>query len=266
MLSIGEFSKLCRVSTKTLRHYDAIGLIKPKHINAENGYRYYDAAQLKRMVFIDKLKRYRFSLAEIAILMLAGDRDMLKAAIRKKKHELRSVMDAQQHILESMESDILKLERSMDIMQNNYKIELVETAPLNILSVRKMMGLKDFEAVFGELFGLVYGEKFSVCGVPLAIYHDKEFNPESSDIEVAVEVKESGKTGTRTLAGGTCCKTVFIGPYVDFTSAYAALGEWVEQEGYEVAAPPYERYIKGANDKVPPSEYVTDIYFPIKKK
>ncbi len=39
MLSIGEFSKICEVSTKTLRYYSEIGLIYPDEINPENGYR-----------------------------------------------------------------------------------------------------------------------------------------------------------------------------------------------------------------------------------
>jgi DNA-binding transcriptional MerR regulator len=40
-LSIGEFSKICEVSTKTLRCYDAIGLLNADEINIESGYRYY---------------------------------------------------------------------------------------------------------------------------------------------------------------------------------------------------------------------------------
>ncbi|MBS7021417.1 MAG: MerR family DNA-binding transcriptional regulator, partial [Firmicutes bacterium] len=51
MLTIGEFSKLCQVSTKTLRYYEEIGLIFPSQINSENGYRYYDILQLKIMLF-----------------------------------------------------------------------------------------------------------------------------------------------------------------------------------------------------------------------
>ena len=33
MLSIGEFSKICKVSTKTLRYYAEIGLILPNKTN-----------------------------------------------------------------------------------------------------------------------------------------------------------------------------------------------------------------------------------------
>lgn len=41
MLTIGEFSSICRVSTKTLRYYAEIGLILPEEVNPENGYRYF---------------------------------------------------------------------------------------------------------------------------------------------------------------------------------------------------------------------------------
>ncbi|BFH13218.1 hypothetical protein J6TS7_63070 [Paenibacillus dendritiformis] len=65
MLSIGEFSKICGVSAKTLRYYDEIGLIQPDEINPENGYRYYSISQLKKMLLINRLKSYSFSLEEI---------------------------------------------------------------------------------------------------------------------------------------------------------------------------------------------------------
>ena len=64
MLSIGEFSKICQVSTKTLRYYEEIGLLYPKYVN-EHGYRYYDTSQLEKMLMIQRLKNYYFSLDEI---------------------------------------------------------------------------------------------------------------------------------------------------------------------------------------------------------
>ena len=65
MLTIGEFSNICRVSTKTLRYYAEIGLILPDEINPENGYRYYSINQLEKMLLINHLKAYCFSLEEI---------------------------------------------------------------------------------------------------------------------------------------------------------------------------------------------------------
>ena len=69
MLSIGEFSKICQVYTKTLRYYAEIGLILPNEINYENGYRYYYIDQLETMLFIKRLKSYNFSLEEIKIIL-----------------------------------------------------------------------------------------------------------------------------------------------------------------------------------------------------
>ena len=68
MLTIGEFSKICRVSTKTLRYYDRIDLLKPGQVDNDSGYRYYEVAQLQDMLLISRLKQYQFSLPEIAAL------------------------------------------------------------------------------------------------------------------------------------------------------------------------------------------------------
>lgn len=46
MFKIGDFSKLSRVSVKTLRYYDEIGLLKPVGVDRFTRYRYYSAEQL----------------------------------------------------------------------------------------------------------------------------------------------------------------------------------------------------------------------------
>lgn len=69
MLSISEFSRMCKVSTKVLCYYEEIELIKPSKINPENNYRYYSTEQLETMRFIEHLKQYNFSLEEIRTIM-----------------------------------------------------------------------------------------------------------------------------------------------------------------------------------------------------
>ena len=88
MLSIGEFSNICQVSAKTLRYYAEIGLLEPSEVNPENGYRYYAIEQLEKMLFINRLKAYSFSLDEIkTILQLEEIQDdhLYLAFIHKKK-------------------------------------------------------------------------------------------------------------------------------------------------------------------------------------
>jgi DNA-binding transcriptional MerR regulator len=45
-LRIGEFSCRGHVSAKALRHYETVGLLKPGHVDAATGYRYYLAAEV----------------------------------------------------------------------------------------------------------------------------------------------------------------------------------------------------------------------------
>ena len=46
--SIREVAKMTGVSTRTLRYYDAIGLLKPLYTN-DSGYRYYGEEELDRL-------------------------------------------------------------------------------------------------------------------------------------------------------------------------------------------------------------------------
>lgn len=90
MLTIGEFSNICKVSTKTLRYYAEIGLILPNEINPKNGYRYYSIDQLEKMLLINRLKAYHFSLEEIKTILESEELldETLFTALNKKKKEI----------------------------------------------------------------------------------------------------------------------------------------------------------------------------------
>ncbi|MEH7154599.1 MerR family DNA-binding transcriptional regulator, partial [Bacillus thuringiensis] len=47
MYTIAEFSRICKMSTRMLRHYDKEEILKPAYVNPVNGYRYYEQEQLE---------------------------------------------------------------------------------------------------------------------------------------------------------------------------------------------------------------------------
>ncbi len=266
MLTIGEFSKLSRVSAKTLRYYDQIGLIKPKYVSGENGYRFYEASQLRDMLLVSRLKQYLFSLPEIAAVLAKKDDDYLVSLIREKRSLLLSQISDQEHVLLQMERDIEKIERCENIMESKYQIKTVDFQPRNIYSVRQMMSMNDFGEVFGKLYMGLGKNRYSPAGPCLSVYHDEEnFNRDHTDVEVGVVVAEESGDGIRRLDPGFCCYAAHVGPYDDFTACYTALAEWIEREGYTISGEPVELYVKGCEDGVKPEEYVTEIYFPITK-
>ncbi|AVK83799.1 MerR family transcriptional regulator [Lysinibacillus sp. B2A1] len=274
MLSIGEFSKICGVSTKTLRYYDEIGLIKPDGINAENGYRYYSIRQLKRMLFINRLKSYHFSLEEIkTILELEEDQseEKLCTALHRKKHEIQEKLKSFEYLLHQLNHDISDLEKGVPIMSylDDIEVQLVETKPMNILSKRLMMRSDDYEVgyvrYFNELYEKIATEKLTLLGKPMTIYHSPDYNPVGNDTEFAIPIKEV-VSGARDLPGGLCAKSILKGAYPELTSVYANLMKWMDHEGYELILPPYEIYITDPNQTKNSENYVTEVYFPIKKK
>ena len=263
MLTIGEFSRICRVSVKTIRYYDQIGLLKPRQVSRDSGYRYYETAQLQDMLLIQRLKRYGFSLPEVAVALSARDPEALRQVLLEKKDAFLRDIQSQQHVLLLMERDIQRIERRENIMQTNYSIKTVQMQPKSICSIRRTMSLKDFNEAFGALCAEMEKNRVRPAGPFLSVYHDEEFNPESTDIEVGAVVAETEAPCVRTLDPGLCCMATHVGPYDDFSPCYAALSEWIEREGYTVSGPPFELYLKGYESGAAPEEFVTEIYMPI---
>ena len=85
MLQIGEFSKICQVSVKTLRHYDKLGLLIPAKIDHLTGYRYYQIEQIDTMNYIQRLKRYGFSLDEIIHIIALSDQREISQLLRNSR-------------------------------------------------------------------------------------------------------------------------------------------------------------------------------------
>lgn len=71
-MTIGEFSKFCQVTVKTLHYYDKMGLLVPNEVNEWSHYRYYDVSQMQQLNAILRLKDMGFSLEEIGDLLNEG--------------------------------------------------------------------------------------------------------------------------------------------------------------------------------------------------
>ncbi|MNO75535.1 HTH-type transcriptional regulator HmrR [compost metagenome] len=274
MLSIGEFSKICEVSTKTLRYYEEIGLILPDVINPDNGYRYYSIKQMEKMLFINRLKSYYFSLDEIkTILELEKDQseEKLHTALNRKKREIHEKMNAFEYTLKQMSTDILNLEKGIPIMSylNSIDVQLVETEPMNILFMRQLLSSDDYSSGYGRYFSRLYekiaSDKLTMLGTPMTIYHSPEYNPVGNDTEFAIPIEETSKE-TRVLSGGLCAKCALRGSYLELTSVYVKLREWVEKEGYEMVNSPYEIYITDPDQAIVYTDMITEVYYPVRKK
>lgn len=267
MLPIGEFSKIGHVTTKTLRYYDEIGLLKPVWINNATGYRYYDVQQLKTLLQINRLKGYGFTLEEVAGILTAPlDQQLLLSILKQKQNEHKEKIALLRYALKQMEQDVQNLKRGVDIMSyfDKIAVTLAEPNTQHILSIRKKMNVADYGSYMNQLQETLTREKLTALGPPMSIFHDETYNPESYDMEIAIPVKEAVK-GTKTLSPGLCATTTLNGPYSQLPEAYAKLKSWMETEGYEGSGSPYEVYLTNPFE-VAADENVTAIYMPVKKR
>jgi len=77
---------MSKVTSRTLRHYDALGLLRPAYVGS-NGYRYYEQAQLLRLQRLLLLRELGLSLVAIREV-LDGKQDQV-TALRGHLQELR---------------------------------------------------------------------------------------------------------------------------------------------------------------------------------
>lgn len=266
LITIGQFSKICSVSIKTLRYYDKVDLLKPAKVDKWTGYRYYDELQLNDMLIINRLKRYGFSLIEIKSFLSTQDKRVLCLKLKEKEKNIEFDIDNKKMLLNELKSIIKNFERTGKIMdlKNKYNIITTTRNDTAILSSRQNMSVEDFGKYYGLLFTKIARNKINTLGEVIAIYHDKEFDENNSDIEVAIAVKDA-ENATRILKGGLCASTVHKGAYANLPEAYASIVKWIEENNYKIAAPPYEIYRKSHIDNIPADEWETDIYFPVSK-
>ncbi len=90
-----------------------------------------------------------------------------------------------------------------------------------------------------------------------SIYHDPEFKPEEFDYEIAYPVPEGTppletpagrKFSERVVPGGKLGVLVHRGPYEDMDEAYGRIGQWITDNGLQIAGPPQEAYLTAPDD------------------
>ncbi|MBX9345880.1 MerR family transcriptional regulator [Chromobacterium vaccinii] len=131
MLTIGQLARCYGLSTKTLRHYDGIGLFRPALTGRGNGYRYYLPAQVAELGRIVMLRELGLPLDEIARL-LPADEAALRRALRGHAARLRDE-------IETRRERIARIERRLD--QPEWSQTAMQTPDIVNLPAFRVIGL-----------------------------------------------------------------------------------------------------------------------------
>lgn len=109
--SIGELAKLAGISTRTLRHYDAIDLLKPAYVE-ENGYRVYSEDEVKMLQQIMFYREFGITLEEIHAIVNSSEFDRLKALethyqqLKSEKERISQLMNTVENTIKIYKEDL----------------------------------------------------------------------------------------------------------------------------------------------------------------
>jgi DNA-binding transcriptional MerR regulator len=271
MIRIGDFSKLSRVSVKTLRYYDQMGLLKPICVDNFTGYRLYEYSQLSVLHRILALKDLGFSLEEIGRFLDDGlSVEEMRGMLKLRQTEARQRLREEAERLERIESQLRQIEQ--EEVMSKYDVVIKNVEKVKLASVRSVVPLPSEQGpMWGEL-----GEYLAVQGVKpvgpcFCLYHDDEFKERDWDIEVCepitVNMKESASVKVRELpAVDSMACTIHNGPFTTIGEAYNAIGKWITDNGYHITGPCREVYLH-PNESGDQNDMntVTEIQFPVEK-
>ena len=102
--SIHELSKIAKISTRTLRYYHEIDLLKPKRINS-SGYRIYGENEVDKLQQILFYKSMGFKLEDIKSIVSSPSFDIM-TALNSHKNELLKRREEIDLLIENVEKTI----------------------------------------------------------------------------------------------------------------------------------------------------------------
>jgi two-component system chemotaxis response regulator CheY len=187
MYSIGEISKIVKISTDALRYYDEINLLKPCYIEQDSKYRYYSEEQVNELLTIMELKQCGFSLEGIKELLGCKDNSQLLSAFSIQLKKLNKEMSEITAAIDLLKKRIVEIERK--------EVNNMETVTVLIADVSDFMRmmLKD---ILGKHSYKVIGEAINGQA---AVDLYKEQNPSITIMDIHMAEEQDGITALKKI-------------------------------------------------------------------
>lgn len=266
LLPIGRFAQATGLSVKALRHYADIGLLRPAHVDAHTGYRYYALGQIRSGVAIVRLRALDVPLAEMAPL-LETDPDTLRERLSVHRERLaarlaeaRQALDAIDRIIDGEE--VLVPEKAIGELT-------VEQVPARSFVVRRRQApMEELQQVIPECIRETADWVFAnggADGAPTALFDTPDNGITNVEVgwPVAGQLDPPEPLEFVTHPATRAIVHEHIGPYDALHSTYAALERAMAAAGLHPTGPSRESYETNPDEEPDPQKWVTRIVWPV---
>ena len=150
-----------------------------------------------------------------------------------------------------------------------YDVEVKELSARHVATVRLTISPDRMAATFAEVLPEVMAhlqkQQAQASGPSFGIFYSYG---EEVDLEagfpVSLPVRSEGRVTGRTLDPGMFAVTWHEGSYRAIGEAHRAIEQWMKDNGRETAGPPWEVYWEGPEPGRSPSEFRTEVGYPIR--
>ncbi|MER6303450.1 MerR family transcriptional regulator [Kitasatospora sp. NPDC001539] len=271
MFTIGDFARHGRVSVRMLRHYDAIGLLRPARVDEASGYRFYEAGQLARLNRVIALKDLGFSLHQVqSILDEQVSPAELRGMLRLRRAELAAAMAADARRLAQVEARLRTIESEGRMPSDDVVVKRIPA-----VRVAELTGTArtDGPEGIGPVIGPLYEElcrRLATAGVApagpgIAYYEASPDGGEAVTVHagfiVAAEPRPDFDFAVVDLPEvETAATFVHRGSMDEVMPSVQALARWIDANGYRSAGYARELYLECPDD---PDQWVTELQEPV---
>ena len=269
MFSIGEFARHGRVSVRMLRHYDAIGLIRPACVDVATGYRFYEASQLDELNRVIALKHLGFTLQQVqAILAEKVSAAELRGMLKLRRAEIQATIDAETTRLARVEARLMTIEDGARVPADGVVIKRL--APVRVAELADVAASYEPEAItpviqplYHDLWCRLASADIQATGPAVAYYEDTPQGGILVHAAVPVTVPPGGDHGFSVVdlpEVESAAAIIHHGSMDDVLPTGQALARWIDANGYRSAGYAREVTLHWCPD---PEQWVTELQQPI---
>lgn len=189
-LTIGEVSKLKKISIKSLRYYDEIDVFKPSYTNPETGYRYYLVEQLPMLNIISFCTEVGISLKNWNQYLDEKNNFRLDKLLIDAKQLATKKLSMIQNGLNHIERTAQKMNKEdSNLLNDKQYIKFIHERHLLFIEVEREPNPKDFLVCVSKLFELVNDLNLDIASYYQAgVFMD--FNQCEKKYAVFIEINE----------------------------------------------------------------------------
>lgn len=149
------------------------------------------------------------------------------------------------------------------------EIERREVESQPILFIQRRVARTQLQPLFAQCFPKLYGHcvqsGLAMAGQPIARYVSTGTGLWTIDcaIPLVEPTSNEGEMQSGQLQTGPVAFAVHVGSYEQLPESNAAIEQWIEDNGLQVNGPAWEVYVTDPAEHPDPSDWRTEVYWPI---